>query len=785
MCTPGESRSTPFDSRGKVAKAMVQLGRLLGAVSAALLLGCGSGDSQDTTAGPGAGGSAASTAASQSSETGAGGSDAVTLHGGVEKGPFIVGTSILVSALDAAGTPTGQVFTAQTNDDTGTFDLGVPLLDGMSLEANGYYYNELAGMLSGSSLTLRALAQGATPGTQHAYINVLTHLASAREKTLVAGGMSIDAAITQAEGELRSALGIGPSSFSPGAAAGATTLLEGDDDASAYVLAVGAIILRAATTEAGPDGQVDATFQQMLNGMTVDFAAAGELPSETTDLLHDAELTIDGGLVMDHLAARFEELGVTSAVPNIQRVLDQDGDGVANLYDNCRLVPNPDQADTDMDGTGDACVCGNGVVDEGEDCDDGNSVSGDDCEPDCHPTCRRIADLPFDETTNYTPILLGDKLLLFVVIPGTPKPWVVDVSTGAVSQLTTAPHPLGGAPVIFDGYVYYLSDGGELWRTDGTDAGSEDTGVTVDYLGPTIVGPVVFDGAMYFGGTVPTLGEGLIRTDGTPAGTSVVSPMGAISSIYPFGGQLLVASCGTSPTNPSGALYTQLWRSDGTTAGTTYVAQPNSSFCTSFFPNLDALGYAFFAYDHQLIRTDGTTAGTSVLGNVLASSNFPLSGVTVAGQLLVNTYTFPGPLAITDGTPAGTDVFGSYFNAVLMDAQLPDAGLFSERSSPGDSWNLWTVNKMTGALSQIGTGLEGDSPGAFSVAVGSRVVFVEGADGVYDDLWITDGTTSGTHLYSNVHPRSLFLPSVSGDAFYFLGHDDVSGPDPYRCVIPR
>src|SRR5262249_40959657 len=30
--------------------------------------------------------------------------------------------------------------------------------------------------------------------------------------------------------------------------------------------------------------------------------------------------------------------------------------------------------------------CGNGVVDPGEACDDGNSVSGDGCEPDCTPT---------------------------------------------------------------------------------------------------------------------------------------------------------------------------------------------------------------------------------------------------------------------------------------------------------------------------------------------------------------------------------------------------------------
>ena len=35
--------------------------------------------------------------------------------------------------------------------------------------------------------------------------------------------------------------------------------------------------------------------------------------------------------------------------------LDSDGDGVKGLIDNCISVPNPDQADSDGDGVGDAC----------------------------------------------------------------------------------------------------------------------------------------------------------------------------------------------------------------------------------------------------------------------------------------------------------------------------------------------------------------------------------------------------------------------------------------------
>jgi hypothetical protein len=57
------------------------------------------------------------------------------------------------------------------------------------------------------------------------------------------------------------------------------------------------------------------------------------------------------------------------AAPLAPADVDSDADGVLDLDDNCRTVPNPDQADSNLDGVGDACDAdGDGYQDDGDNC---------------------------------------------------------------------------------------------------------------------------------------------------------------------------------------------------------------------------------------------------------------------------------------------------------------------------------------------------------------------------------------------------------------------------------
>lgn len=126
------------------------------------------------------------------------------LLGAVQKGPFIQGSSISISVLDAELDPTGDNFSAMTTNDIGEFSANNLPAQPLGLQGEGFYYNEVTGNLSSAELTLRGFFIPGAGATQTAYINLVTHLTNQRVQALVKGGTGFAAAVAQAEQELSS-----------------------------------------------------------------------------------------------------------------------------------------------------------------------------------------------------------------------------------------------------------------------------------------------------------------------------------------------------------------------------------------------------------------------------------------------------------------------------------------------------------------------------------------------------------------------------------------------------
>jgi ELWxxDGT repeat protein len=253
---------------------------------------------------------------------------------------------------------------------------------------------------------------------------------------------------------------------------------------------------------------------------------------------------------------------------------------------------------------------------------------------------------------------------------------------------------------IMGSYTYFAADdaghGSELWRTDGTLAGT--TLVADINPGPGASAPTnlcVVGSTLYFSANDGTNGAELWKSDGTAGGTSLVKDINS-------------GATGSSPTslcNGNGTLFfaatdgtngIELWKSDGTSGGTVLVKDINTGATSSSPTLITALGsiVLFDATDAthgtEIWKSDGTSGGTVLvkdLDPVQSGTTTPLpSDFVVLGSYMyffgfdpatTNSYGFPGRnLMRTDGTAANTvAVYQPYMvgSHLLRSRQSPSA----------------------------------------------------------------------------------------------------------------
>lgn len=433
----------------------------------------------------------------------------------------------------------------------------------------------------------------------------------------------------------------------------------------------------------------------------------------------------------------------------------------------------------------------------------------------------------------------NERVVFIGDLPGLVAPhlWVSDATragTRLLHELVRATRGSMPAPFLPQpgGLLFAATDaesGTEVWRSDGTLAGTErvSDGIPDWFLPPSM----------------EAVAGGAVLLSNEPRGLWFVpGRVGSAEQIASFdftgGAAAMVAAGGRAWFRPASS---ELWVTDGTAAGTRLVstaARPALEDCSAVLGELLLFGNES---DRRLWRSDGTAAGTWSLGNdgptelgeVTAAAGFAaLRGWTPeAGEELWR----------SDGTPAGTwqvadlrpGADGAYprnltrvGDAVYFDADdgvagrelwrtdgrgltlvadlrpgrasgIPDnsessaqatfahRGLLYFAATTADGPGLWRSDGTAAGTLRLKSG----GGERYFVAVDETVFFVDGACEGGRGLWQTDrGATTARCVLQLDAPASFFFDrpgnlAISEGVLYFPAFDPRTGAEPWAVPL--
>ncbi len=396
-------------------------------------------------------------------------------------------------------------------------------------------------------------------------------------------------------------------------------------------------------------------------------------------------------------------------------------------------------------------------------------------------------------------------LLLLAVQPLLAQPTLVkDINTSAAGSSLFSPTPED--LIELNGTLYFSAydpaTGRELWKSDGTEAGT----VLVKDVNPgtgssnarelTRVGSEFF-----FMADNGTTGWDLYKSDGTPQGTVRVknlpdTPITVIPRFY--------------LTPVDGGLYfvfpdeygTELWRSDGTEAGTVLVKDINPGAGSADPTNLFALnGTLYFsAYDpatgRELWKSDGTAEGTVLVKDINPGTG-NTNSISYLTELNGTLYFATGDgstnagLWRSDGTETGTVLvkeFVTRSGASLLIQQITNykGELYFAANDLISGQELWKSDGTeagTVLVTDINPGSASSTPFNLTV-IGNLLYFTAMNNTVGAELWRTDGTNEGTQLVADANPGQLssFPQEITGGSgiIYFTAYTGDLGRELYK-----
>jgi ELWxxDGT repeat protein len=353
--------------------------------------------------------------------------------------------------------------------------------------------------------------------------------------------------------------------------------------------------------------------------------------------------------------------------------------------------------------------------------------------------------------------------------------WKSDGTATGTVMVTSFPFGIRSYQPLtaIDNEVFFAADDGthgtELWKSDGTASGT----VMVADISPGLYGSYPefvtnIDGTLYFSANDGVHGSQVWKSDGTTAGTVMVSDVVVTTNygsfgIYPFGFTkvrstiFFDASDSAFGLNPNGHGF-ELWKTDGTVAGTAMVKDINPGPASSYPGNLTAFNGALYfgandgVHGDELWTSDGTAAGTVLVKDIN-----------------------PNPYA------------GSYPSIV----NLGDVLLMSANDGTHGT-ELWTSDGTTAGtvlLTDINPG-PASSINYLRAAVVHGIAYFSASDGTHgQELWKSAGTAAGTAMIADLFPGPTgsypggsfqsFVGGIvqAGDKLFFSANDNLHGDE--------
>ena len=359
--------------------------------------------------------------------------------------------------------------------------------------------------------------------------------------------------------------------------------------------------------------------------------------------------------------------------------------------------------------------------------------------------------------------------------------------------------PMGNGKLLFrvdDGTV---PSHRKLWFSDGTVAGTRQ--LTNSYTLGNVAGGwsaspenilyLPSTGKAYFRGWDITNGYELWVTDGTVAGTQVLKNINPLGDSTPdamtiVGDRIMMRAF-------NGSHGQEPWISDGTAAGTIALGDINTVGASSdpnwFTKTTNRLFFSADNFNHGRELWVKDANGTRMVVDKNRFGNGSPEFITAVGDNVVYRYNdgvYGNELWFSDGTANGTI---RLTDGVINGDSNPDrVTSFGNKAvfrmyDPTNGWEPWITDGTpsgTFMLKDIRIGGEGD-PSDFVMA-GSKMYFLAD-DGINGrQLWVTDGTTNGTIALPVNTSATSNVSSLTavGNTLYFSADDGVNGYEPWK-----